>query len=204
VRDDPDQTAVPDRASAAEGGRSAAGPAPMTVGEVLDGARDALGAVAAGTRRWLGRGRHRKLRLTRHGKQVLPDIPLAAVAVAEAASLYGAGLARLLVVHLGARFLFDVEVVNDADRLWKEGLERFLEGDLEHAERALLEAVRMDDTHAPSFLQLGVLHRLRGEPERARRSLERACRLAGDSEVGRKARALLAALDPAPPPGSDR
>ncbi len=134
------------------------------------------------------------MRISRNGKPVLPDLPLAAVAALEAASLYGAGFARVLAVNVGARFLFDVEVVNEADKYFKLGVEHFLEGDLGRSEEALLKAVRIDDTHAAAYLQLGVLYRMRGELEQARPVLERARRLDDAGEIGKKAGDILIAL----------
>jgi tetratricopeptide (TPR) repeat protein len=164
---------------------------PMTVGDVVDGAKDLVGNVATGIRRLVDKGRYRKIRVTRNGKQVLPDIPLAAAAALEAASLYGAGFARVLGVNVAARFLFDFEVVNEADRYFKSGTEAFLEGDLERAEESLLKAVRIDDTHAGAYLQLGVLYRLRGELDKAEKVLERARGLDDTGEIGKKANDIL-------------
>ena len=167
---------------------------PMTVGDLMEGASSAVGAVGTTARRWIDRGRYRKVRISRKGKQVLPDIPVAALAAVQAASLYGAGFARVLAVNVGARFLFDVEVVNEADKYFAVGVERFLEGDLERAEEGLLKAVRIDDTHAQAYLQLGVLYRMRGEADKARAVLERARRLDDAGEVGKKAGDILRAL----------
>ena len=169
--------------------------APVTVGELVDGTREAIGTVATHARRLIDRGRYRKLRITRKGKAVLPDIPIAAAAALEAASLYGAGLARVLAVNVGARFLFDVEVINEADKYFERGKTALLDGDLERALEALEKAVRIDDGHAGAFLQLGVLHRLRQEPEAARRMLERARALDENGEVGRRAEEILRALE---------
>ncbi len=169
---------------------------PLTVGEIMDGAKSALGNVGTNAKRLVDQGRYRKVRITRNGKQVLPDIPLAAAVAAEAASLYGAGLARLVAANIGAKFLFDVEIVNEADRYYKVGVERFLEGDLERSEQGLLKAVRIDDTHAAAYLQLGVLYRMQGKPEQATAVLERAMRLDDAGEIGRKAGDILRALNP--------
>ncbi|MGF1509126.1 MAG: hypothetical protein ACFB9M_06440 [Myxococcota bacterium] len=168
---------------------------PVTVGDLVEGARANLGRASVTARRWVDRGRYRKVRISRKGKPVLPDIPVAAVAAAEAASLYSAGLARVLAAHVGARFLFDIEIVNEADRFYKTGVERFLEGDWERAEEALLRGVQIDDTHAPSYLQLGVLYRLMNASEKARDVLERAKALDETGEVGRKAGDILRAID---------
>lgn len=168
---------------------------PMTVGDVIGGVGSAVDSVSTTARRWIDRGRYRKLRISRNGKAILPDIPVAALAAMEAASLYGAGFARVLAVNVGARFFFDVEVVNEADKYFKMGVERYLEGDLERAEEGLLKAVRIDDTHAEAYLQLGVLYRMKGDTDKARAVLDRARRLDDAGEIGRKAGDILRALD---------
>lgn len=168
---------------------------PLTVGDVVRGAQSLATRFGTGTRRWVDRGRYRKVRISRGGKPLLPDIPVAAVVAAEAASLYGAGWARVLAAHVGARFLFDIEIVNEADKFYQVGAERFLEGDWERSEEALLRAVRIDDTHAPSYLQLGVLYRLNGKSEEAVSVLRRAKQLDEAGEVGRKAGDILRAID---------
>ncbi len=167
----------------------------MTVGELVENAKDAIGVVGTTARRLVDQGRYRKVRISRKGKPVLPDIPVAAVAAVEVASIYTAGFARVLAANVGARFLFDIEVVNEADKYFQTGVERFLEGDLERAEKALLKAVRIDDTHAGAYLQLGVLYRMQNESEKARPVLERARALDETGEIGRKAGDILKALD---------
>lgn len=170
---------------------------PLTLGDLAGGARSALDDVSTHARRLIDRGRYRKLRISRKGKQVLPDIPIAAAAAIEAASMYGAGIARVLAVNVGARFLFDVEVVNEADEYVERGKAAVLDGDLERALEALEKAVRMDDTHAGAFLQLGVLYRLRGQLDRARTTLSHARSLDENGEIGRRAEEILRALGPA-------
>jgi tetratricopeptide (TPR) repeat protein len=170
----------------------------VTVGDLVSGAQRALDRAGTTARRWVDRGRFRKVRVSRNGKAVMPDIPVAAVAAAEAATFYSVGMAgfsRVLAAHIGAKLLFDIEIVNEADRYFHVGVERFLEGDLERAEDALLRAVHIDDTHAAAYLQLGVLYRMRREIERARPVLERAVRLDPAGDFGRKAGDILRALD---------
>lgn len=168
---------------------------PVTVGELIDGASKALNTAGTTAKRLVDQGRHRKVRISRNGKAIMPDIPLAAFAAAEAASFASAGFARAIVGNVVGRFLFDVEIVNEADKYFKVGTERFLEGDFERAEQAFLKAVRIDDTHAAAYLQLGILYRMRGEDEQARAVLVRAAHLDDAGDVGRKAGDLLRALD---------
>lgn len=172
----------------------------VTVGDLVSGAQRALGRAGTTARRWVDRGRYRKVRVSRNGKAVVPDIPVAVAAAAEAATFYSVGMAgfsRVLAAHIGAKLLFDIEIVNEADRYFNVGVERFLEGDLERAEDALLRAVHIDDTHAAAYLQLGVLYRMQRQPDRARPVLERAVRLDPAGDFGRKAGDILRALDPA-------
>lgn len=183
---------------ATEDGDPTLGPGPtepVTVGDLVEGTQRAAAFLTSSAKRLVDRGRYRKLRISRNGKPVLPDIPLAAVAAVEAASLYGAGFARMLAVNVGARFLFDLEVVNEADKFFQTGVDRYLEGDLDRAEAALLRAVSIDDTHAAGYLQLGVLYRMRGQPEKARPLLTRAMNLDPTGEIGRKAGDVLRALE---------
>lgn len=168
---------------------------PVTVGELMDGASKAINTAGTTAKRLVDQGRHRKVRITRNGKAVLPDIPLAAFAAAEAASFASAGFARAIAGNVVGRFLFEVEIVNEADKYFNTGVERFLEGDLERAEQALLKAVRIDDTHAGAYYQLGVLYRMQGEMAQAKAVLERAVRLDDAGETGRKAGDVLRALD---------
>ena len=54
-----------------------------------------------------------------------------------------------------------------------------------------LKAVRIDDTHGPAYLQLGVLYRLQGEADKAIKVLERAHSLDDAGEIGKKAIDIL-------------
>jgi tetratricopeptide (TPR) repeat protein len=167
----------------------------MTVNEVIGGARGALDNVGRSARRLVNKGRYQKLRVSRNGKPVLPDIPIAAAAALEAASMYGAGIARVLAVNVGARFLFDVDVVNEADDYLEAGRAALLDGDLETAHAALVRAVDMDDTHAEAFLQLGIVRRMRGDDPGAREAFGAAHRLDPVGAHGRRALDIIRAMD---------
>jgi len=174
----------------------------VTVGELLDGARDAADAVAgaaaniaASAQRMVDRGRYRKVRISRKGKPVLPDIPMAAAVAAQVASMYGGGVARVLAVNLGAKLLFDVDIVNEADKYVKKAQQALLDGDLGVARDALIVALKMDDRHAGAHLQNGVLARLEGDKKKARSHLGTAIKLDPLGETGKRAQAILAGLD---------
>ncbi len=168
---------------------------PVTVGELVEGVERVVDGITTGAKRIVDRGRYRKVRVSRKGKPVLPDIPFAAVAALEAASLYGAGLGRVLAVNVGAKLLFDIDVVNEADKFLEIGRQALLDGDLETADEALHKAVRIDDTHPQAYLQLGVLQRLQGDDDSARASLVRAKELDDLGDAGRRAAEILRSMD---------
>jgi hypothetical protein len=82
---------------------------------------------------WAKRGRYTKVRFKFRGKQLLPDIPLAAVVAFEGATFYWAGLLRMLVFNLAGRTLIEVELVNDSEKRIQQGKEALLSGDLDDA-----------------------------------------------------------------------
>src|SRR5512145_2211427 len=51
---------------------------------------------------WAKKGRYTKVRFKFRGKQLLPDLPLAAVVAAEGLAFYWAGILRTLLVTVGA------------------------------------------------------------------------------------------------------
>jgi tetratricopeptide (TPR) repeat protein len=169
-------------------------PAPVTVGEIVDGAKGAIDAVGTAAKRLVDRGRYRKVRISRKGKQLLPDIPVAAVAALEAASFYGAGVARVLAANVGAKLLFDIDIVNEADKFVEMGKAALLDGDLERSEQHFRRAIRIDDTHAEAYLELGVVSRLRGAGEEAKKNLERARELDETGPHGKRADEILRTL----------
>jgi hypothetical protein len=172
------------------------GEAPLTVNEIVEGARGVIDQVGTAARRLVDRGRYRKVRISRKGKPVLPDIPVAAVAAIQAASFYGAGVARVLVANVGAKLLFDIDVVNEADKFVSMAKAALLDGDLERAEEGLQKAVRIDDTHAEAFLELGVVNRLRGSADQARKNLTRARELDETGPTGKRAADILKSMAP--------
>lgn len=168
---------------------------PLTVGEMVQGAKEILDDVQVSARRLIDRGRYRKVRISRKGKPVLPDIPVAAAAVVEAASLYGAGLGRVLAANVGVNFLFDVEIVNEADKFIDKGKKAILDGELDRASEALERALRIDDLHPEAHLQLGVVRRLQARRAEARAAFSRARALDETGDIGRRAEELLRGLD---------
>lgn len=145
------------------------------------------------------KGRYTKVRFKFRGKQLLPDLPLAAVVAVEGATFYWTGLLRLLVFNLAGRAVIDVELVNDSEKRITVGKEALLSGDLDEALKAFREALDMDPENAVVHLNLGVAYKLKGQKEVARLALTKAKSLDPQGPTGMEADRLLTGLGPPTP-----
>ncbi len=143
------------------------------------------------------KGRYTKVRFKFRGKQLLPDLPLAAVVAVEGATFYWTGLLRLLVFNLAGRAVIDVELVNDSEKRITAGKEALLSGDLDVALAAFREALEMDPENAVVHLNLGVAYKLKGQKEVARMALSKAKSLDTHGPTGMEADRLMQGLGPA-------
>ncbi len=142
------------------------------------------------------KGRYTKVRFKFRSKQLLPDLPLAAVVAVEGATFYWTGLLRLLVFNLAGRAVIEVELVNDSEKRITTGKEALLSGDLDEALKAFREALDMDPENAIVHLNLGVAYKLKGQKEVARMALQKAKALDAHGPTGMEADRLLAGLGP--------
>jgi len=140
------------------------------------------------------KGRYTKVRFKFRGKQLLPDLPLAAVAAFEGVTFYWAGLLRLLVFNLAGRTVLEVELVNDSEKKIQKGKEALLSGELDAALAAFQEALDMDPDNAHAHLNIGVAQKLKGNREAATVSLEKAKSLDPKGPTGAEAERLLTGL----------
>lgn len=119
-------------------------------------------------------GRYTKVRLSYRGKALGPDIPLAVFLAGEGVAFWLLTPIAALLVNLGARAILEVEFVHEADELVQEGLELYLQGEIEAAEakyRAALDR-RPDDPSA--LYNLGTLLRVAGRKDEALSTLRKA------------------------------
>ena len=144
---------------------------------------------------WLDRGRYSKVRIKRNGKQIGPDIPVAALLALEAATFFGTGILRGALMHAVGRVFFEVELINEAEEIYSEGVSLFLGGDLDAAQTTFEKAMAVDARYAPAHLQMGVLCKVRNDMETARRFFERAYELDPEGQTGEEARAHLEKMD---------
>ncbi|HEY8211138.1 MAG TPA: tetratricopeptide repeat protein [Myxococcaceae bacterium] len=140
---------------------------------------------------WAKKGRHTKVRFKLRGKQLLPDIPLAAVVAGEALTFYWGGLLRALVVNFAGNALFKVELVNDSEKKVATGKEQLLLGELDRALALFQEAVEMDRESASAHLNMGIALKLKGDRAAARTALERAKSLDPHGAFGSEAERIL-------------
>ncbi len=165
---------------------------PGRIEEMLKKLRAEFGALA-------NKGRYTRVRFKFRGRQLLPDLPLAAVIAAEGLTFYWTGILRALLVNVAGKSVLSVELVNDSGRFVEAGKEELLAGDVDRAIEAFRTALRMERDNPRAHLHLGAALRLKGAREEARVALERARALDPHGEVGREAEELLRRLAGASP-----
>ncbi len=143
---------------------------------------------------WASRGRYNKVRIKRKGKAVLPDIPVGALLAFEAATFFWTGLLKAAIANVVGRVFFEVELVNEAEEHYREGLTLFLAGDLDDADKKLKKALQIDPRFSRAHLQMGVLRKIQGRHSDARSHFEKATEHDPGGEVGREAKIHLKKL----------
>jgi tetratricopeptide (TPR) repeat protein len=145
---------------------------------------------------WANKGRYTKVRFKFRGKQLLPDLPIAAVVAAEGLSFYWGGILRVLIANVVGKTVFQVEFVNDADKRVQAGKEALLSGDMDQALTLFREALTMDRDNASAHLNIGVALKLKGDREGALAAFEKAKEKDPEGAVGAEAERLAAPLRP--------
>ncbi|QSQ20548.1 tetratricopeptide repeat protein [Pyxidicoccus parkwayensis] len=191
---------VLDTESAAESPRAL--PAGESSGRVLpfeidpkrmeEGLRKLQGEVV----HWANKGRYTRVRFKFRGKQLLPDLPLAAVVAAEGLTFYWGGILRMLIANVVGGSVFQVELVNDAEKRVQAGKEALLSGDVDQALAHFREAVAMDRDLASAHLNVGVALKLKGDREGALAAFEKAKEKDPEGGIGAEAERLAAPLRP--------
>jgi len=143
---------------------------------------------------WANKGRYTRVRFKFRGKQLLPDLPLAAVLAAEGLTFYWGGILRALIFNLAGKTVLDVELVNDSEKQIHRGKEALLSGDLDKAVECFRAAQAMDGSNPRVHLNLGIALKLKGDLAGAGQSLERARSLDPKGAVGSEAERLLSGM----------
>jgi tetratricopeptide (TPR) repeat protein len=151
---------------------------------------------------WANKGRYTRVRFKFRGKQLLPDLPFAAVMAAEGLTFYWGGILRVLLMNIAGKTVFDVELVNDSQKRVQQGKDALLSGDLDKALEHFRAALAMDRDNAQAHLNVGIALKLKGDPVGARLSLERALQMDPNGPVGAEAERVLAQMKPPPSPSA--
>ncbi|MBN1206128.1 MAG: tetratricopeptide repeat protein [Myxococcaceae bacterium] len=145
---------------------------------------------------WANKGRYTKVRFKFRGKQLLPDLPLAAVAAAQGVTFYWGGILRALIANVVGSSVLQVELVNDADKRVHAGKEALLSGDVDQALVLFREALAMDRDNAAAHLNVGVALKLKGDRDGALAAFEKAREKDPEGPTGAEAERLAAPLRP--------
>lgn len=145
---------------------------------------------------WANKGRYTKVRFKFRGKQLLPDLPLAAVVAAEGLTFYWGGILRVLVANVVGKSVLSVEFINDSEKKVQAGKEALLSGDVDQALELFRDALAMDRDNASAYLNEGVALKLKGDREAALAAFEKAKEKDPEGPVGAEAERLAAPLRP--------
>jgi tetratricopeptide (TPR) repeat protein len=170
---------------------------PGRIEEMLHKLRTEFGALA-------NKGRYTRVRFKFRGKQLLPDLPLAAVIAAEGLTFYWTGILRTLLVNVAGKSVLSVELVNDSGRFVQTGKDELIAGEVDRAIEAFRTALRMERDNPRAHLHLGAALRLKGNHTEAKAALERARALDPNGEVGREASELLRRMKGTPEPAEPK
>jgi tetratricopeptide (TPR) repeat protein len=145
---------------------------------------------------WANKGRYTKVRFKFRGKQLLPDLPLAAVVAAEGLTFYWGGILRVLIANVVGKSVLQVEFINDSEKRVQAGKEALLSGDVDQALTLFREALSMDRDNAAAHLNVGVALKLKGDRDGALAAFEKAREIDPEGATGAEAERLAAPLRP--------
>jgi tetratricopeptide (TPR) repeat protein len=161
-----------------------------------DKIEDSIRQVVEKVEYWYRQGMIRKIRLKYKGEAILPDIPLSYFMLAQVATFFLAGVVRALAISVGTRVFFEVEMVNDAEELFKKARDLYLDGDLDEAIALLNDVISLDRKHAEAYLYLGIIHKIRKESAEATKYFLQAQKLDPAGRAGVEAGKNLKKLPP--------
>ena len=114
----------------------------------------------------------------------------------QVATFFLTGVVRALALNLGTRVFFEVEMVNDAEKLFNKARDLYLDGDLDEAIQLLLDVISLDKNYAEAYLYLGIIHKIRKESAQATRYFLQAQKLDPAGRSGSEATKNLKKLPP--------
>ncbi len=152
----------------------------------IDAAFDAIRAQAA---EMMEKGKSARVRIKLKERE-LTEVPLAALATAEAVSLWWFGPLRMVLGHIVGRALIDLEIVSSADPHVSSGRSFLASGDVDDAIKSFDQAIEADHTNAKAHFYRGVAMKMRGDKAGAKSSFQRAEECDARGETGAQAKKL--------------
>ncbi len=140
---------------------------PQKVDDASKAIRSRIDELMSRVRSGVDHGRYTKVRISYRGNQLGPDLPLAAVVAGEGVALWLLGPVRAILGTLGARAVFDVQLLHEADELVAKGIELYMAGETEAAERCYRDALERRKEDPQALYHLGVLLRVTGRNDEA-------------------------------------
>ena len=119
-------------------------------------------------------GRYTKIRILFKGEPLMPDIPIGFIAMAEMTGLEIWAPVRRLVKGLNANAFIEIQIIHESSEKVEEGKQHYSNGDVELAEKAYLEALKIRPTDMEAHFRLGVLYRVQGKKEVAMAHFQQA------------------------------
>jgi len=162
-----------------------------------DAIDDSLKELGARVRTLYDQGRYTKVRLRYKGKQLGPDIPVTLFLAGEVASFWWAGPLRALIVNMGVRSFLEVELVHEADSVVLQGVELYMDGEVDAAEERYRTALRMKPDDTAGLYNLGVLLRVTGRKDEAIGCFRKAA-IDEEHPDGERARSALERMNVSP------
>ena len=162
-------------------------------GAADDGVDDAIEAIKAQAKEFMAKGQDTRVRIKLRERE-LTEVPVAALAAAEAASLWWFGPIRMVLGHMVGRAVLDFEFVSAADPHISAGRSFMASGDIDDAMGAFDQALAADHTSATAHLQRGILLKIRGDKEAAKQAFQRAEECDARGEIGAQAKKLFGKL----------
>ena len=139
-----------------------------------DDVEAALTSIRERLRQGMNSTRNTLVRLSFKGKPIGPDIPLAALLATEGVAFWLLSPLAAVLVNLGAKSVLDVEFIHTADELIREGVEAYLDGELEVAEAKYRQALERRPNDPAAHYNLGTLLRVSGRITEALEHLHQA------------------------------
>jgi tetratricopeptide (TPR) repeat protein len=162
-------------------------------GAADEGIDEAFAAIQAQAHELVAKGQGTRVRIMLRERE-LTEVPVAALAAAEAASLWWFGPVRMILGHMVGRAVLDFQFVSEADPHVSEGRGFIASGDLDDAAKSFDKALSADHTSAAAWFHKGVVLKMKGDKEGAKQALLRAEECDPRGDLGAQAKKLHAKL----------